>query len=272
MFKKVNAREKVVGWYSTGPKIRPTDLEINEKIRRYTPNPVMVIIDVNPQDDNEIPTTAYVAVENAPEAQSKSRMTFQHLTCEIGALEAEEVGVEHLLRNIRDNSQGTVTDRVNAKLTSLKALKKRIEDMHMYLSEVIKGTMPVNTEIVYNIQSMLNLCHDFKVKELAQAFAVKSNDAQLTIYVSQLIRSILALDRLINNKLENRELEAKLQGDKAKAEEAKHLEAERAKEKEKENKEKDKPKDGDKEKGKDGDKMETAPDKPGKPQDNAKRS
>ena len=26
MFKKVNAREKVLGWYSTGPKIRPADI------------------------------------------------------------------------------------------------------------------------------------------------------------------------------------------------------------------------------------------------------
>jgi len=84
----------------------------------------MVVIDVNPQDENEIPTTAYIAVENKPEEKSKSRMTFVHLPCEIGALEAEEVGVEHLLRNIRDTTQGTVADRVNAKLTSLKGLKK----------------------------------------------------------------------------------------------------------------------------------------------------
>lgn len=35
MLKKVNAREKLVGWYSTGPKIRPGDLKIDQLVRRY---------------------------------------------------------------------------------------------------------------------------------------------------------------------------------------------------------------------------------------------
>lgn len=30
MFRKVNARERIVGWYSTGPKIKPNDLSIHQ--------------------------------------------------------------------------------------------------------------------------------------------------------------------------------------------------------------------------------------------------
>jgi 26S proteasome regulatory subunit N8 len=51
-----------VGWYHSGPKLRPSDLEINELIKRYTPNPVLVVIDVQPKDIG-LPTDAYVAVE-----------------------------------------------------------------------------------------------------------------------------------------------------------------------------------------------------------------
>mmetsp|Transcript_27066 Transcript_27066/g.105338 ORF Transcript_27066/g.105338 Transcript_27066/m.105338 type:complete len:149 (+) Transcript_27066:155-601(+) len=40
MTRKVNAREQIVGWYSTGPKIRPSDLDINELLRNYCANPV----------------------------------------------------------------------------------------------------------------------------------------------------------------------------------------------------------------------------------------
>jgi proteasome lid subunit RPN8/RPN11 len=36
MFKKVNAREKLIGWYHSGPKLRASDLEINELFKRYT--------------------------------------------------------------------------------------------------------------------------------------------------------------------------------------------------------------------------------------------
>lgn len=62
MFKKVNAREKLIGWYHTGPKLRASDLEINELFKRYTPNPLLVIIDVQPKEVG-VPTDAYFAIE-----------------------------------------------------------------------------------------------------------------------------------------------------------------------------------------------------------------
>lgn len=72
MFRKVTAKEKVVGWYSTGPRIRPSDLEVNELFRKYTPNPVLVIIDVQPKEEFEIPTKSYVSIEEVKEVCKKS--------------------------------------------------------------------------------------------------------------------------------------------------------------------------------------------------------
>lgn len=80
MFKKVNgekmanfgagfsmitsrsARERMIGWYHSGPKLRASDLEINELFKRFIPRPVMVIVDVRPHAVG-IPTDAYFAVE-----------------------------------------------------------------------------------------------------------------------------------------------------------------------------------------------------------------
>jgi len=56
------AREKIVGWYHTGPKLHQNDVAINELIRRYCPNSVLVIIDAKPKDLG-LPTEAYRAVE-----------------------------------------------------------------------------------------------------------------------------------------------------------------------------------------------------------------
>uniref|UniRef100_A0A3Q4G2F8 Proteasome 26S subunit, non-ATPase 7 n=1 Tax=Neolamprologus brichardi TaxID=32507 RepID=A0A3Q4G2F8_NEOBR len=42
MFKKVNARERIVGWYHTGPKLHKNDIAINELIKRYCTNSVNV--------------------------------------------------------------------------------------------------------------------------------------------------------------------------------------------------------------------------------------
>ena len=69
MFKKVNAREKLIGWYHSGPKLRASDLEINELFKRYTPNPLLVIIDVQPKEVG-VPTDAYFAVEEIKDVRS----------------------------------------------------------------------------------------------------------------------------------------------------------------------------------------------------------
>ena len=109
MFKKVNASEKLIGWYSTGPKIKPGDLQIDALVRRYCANPVMVIVDVKPKALG-IPTEAYLAVEQIIEGQQQS-WTFEHVPSEIGASESEEVGVEHLLRDVKDMTISTLANR-----------------------------------------------------------------------------------------------------------------------------------------------------------------
>jgi len=51
-----------MGFYSSGPKIKESDIKIDELMRRFCPNPVFVLIDVRP-DVEGIPTTAYMSVE-----------------------------------------------------------------------------------------------------------------------------------------------------------------------------------------------------------------
>jgi len=142
MFKTVNARENVVGWYSTGPKLRPSDIDIHEVFKRYTPNPVLVVIDVQPKELG-IPTKGYVSTEEVQEDGS-SKMTFQHIPSEIGALEAEEVGVEHLLRDIKDTSISTLASQVHQKLLALRSLHSHVEEMHDYLGKVVEGKLSIN--------------------------------------------------------------------------------------------------------------------------------
>lgn len=201
MFKKVNAKEAVVGWYTSGTTIRPADLDIHELWRRYTPNPVFVVINAAPtSDDVGLPTKAYVTIEEVSKDGTHSVMAFQHIPSEIGAVEAEEVGVEHLLRDIHDTSISTVASKVNAKLLALKSLVAHLKDMHDYLDKVVEGKLPINHTIINQLQDMFNLLPNLNVEELVRSFAVKTNDMMLVIYLSSLIRSIIALHNLINNK------------------------------------------------------------------------
>ena len=42
----IAAREKVVGWYSTGPRLREADLDITELMTNYCDTPLLVICEV----------------------------------------------------------------------------------------------------------------------------------------------------------------------------------------------------------------------------------
>lgn len=199
MFRKVNARERIVGWYSTGPKIRAGDLDINELIRSYASSPVLVIIDVKPKDLG-LPTEAYLSVEEPQEDGVVSR-TFEHLPSEINAADAEEVGVGHLLRDIKDSTVSSLTGEISAKLAALKSLQSRLSELQAYLANVAEGNLPVNNEIMYKMQDVFNLLPGLNMPDLVSGFHTKTNDMMLVLYVSSLIRSIVALHDLIDNKI-----------------------------------------------------------------------
>jgi len=63
MMRKINGREKIIGWYSTGPDIKRSDIEINEILRRYNTSPVFVVIRVNDEEQISLPTEAYFTAE-----------------------------------------------------------------------------------------------------------------------------------------------------------------------------------------------------------------
>mmetsp|Transcript_12629 Transcript_12629/g.19483 ORF Transcript_12629/g.19483 Transcript_12629/m.19483 type:complete len:351 (-) Transcript_12629:119-1171(-) len=218
MFRKVHAKERVVGFYSTGPQIRSNDLRIFDLVKRFVPQgtitpPVFVIIDVRPGRES-IPTTAYRVVEevdsNVPAAGKKGdngggaaevRKTFAHVPSLIGAMEAEEVGVEHLLRDINDPTVSTVANLVKAKLSGLSTLTEKLVEMKDYLTAVSNGSMKPNSEIIANMQAIVNLLPNLNVEELVRSMLVKNNDMHMVIYLSALIRCVIALHDLVLNKI-----------------------------------------------------------------------
>ena len=207
MSKKISAKEKIVGWYSTGPKLRESDIDIHELFYAYAPEPVLVIVDVRAENAN-IPTSAFAAqIEVKEDGTEKQQKTFVHVPNSIEAFEAEEIGVEHLLRDVKDNTVSTLSTKVSEKLQSMRGLKARLEEIKSYMDKVVDGSLPMNHEIMGHLQNAFNLLPNLNLEEYVRGFNVSSNDAMLVIYLSSLIRSVIALHDLIKNKAENKERE-----------------------------------------------------------------
>ncbi len=110
MFKKVNGRESMVCGYHRRSKLHQNDIIINDLIGKYCSQSVLIIVDVKPKNIG-LPTEAYHAVEEIPDNGSPVAKTLEHVLSEIGPKEAEEVGVENLLRDIKDTTVGTLSQK-----------------------------------------------------------------------------------------------------------------------------------------------------------------
>ncbi|CAE6451825.1 unnamed protein product [Rhizoctonia solani] len=207
MFKKVNARERMIGWYHSGPKLRASDQEINDLFKQFIPRPVMVIVNVR-QMDESIPTDAYFAVEKIKDDGTETQKTFFHVPSAIEAEEAEEIGVEHLLRDIKDSTTTTLATRVSNQLASLRGLSARLREISAYLKRASQppgesGALPPNHQISYQLQDALSLLPDLDNPDTTRSFTTATNDQLLVVYLSSLVRAVIALHALVDNKAAN---------------------------------------------------------------------
>ncbi|SCU82534.1 LADA_0C06084g1_1 [Lachancea dasiensis] len=228
MCKKINAKEKLIGWYHSGPKLKAADLRINDVFKKYIParqaQPLLLIVDVQQQGVG-LPTTAYMAVEQVKDDGTSTEKTFLHLPSSIEAEEAEEIGVEHLLRDVRDQAAGGLSIKLTNQLKSLKGFQQKLADISAYLGKVSNRELPVNHIILGKLQDVFNLLPNLGVPDddemstsaegqltaaastLQKALAVKTNDELMVIYVTNLVRAIIAFDNLIENKIQNGKLQ-----------------------------------------------------------------
>jgi 26S proteasome regulatory subunit N8 len=235
MFRKVNAKERVVGFYSTGPQIRPNDLRIHDICQRFTHNkkltanspPVFSIIDIRP-DRQDLPVTSYKVAEELSAGQSVRR-TFAHVASRMGAMEAEEVGVEHLLRDVHDPTVSTVASLIQGKLAGLATLQDKLVECREYLEACVRDECKVNPEILANLQTILSLLPNLNTESLVRSMMIKTNDMHMAIYLAALIRTVIALHDLVNNKIRYGEDGTEDREDAEEAEEEKKDEEEKLK-------------------------------------------
>ncbi|KAK7238884.1 proteasome structural subunit [Aureococcus anophagefferens] len=149
-------------------------------------------------------------------ARKEIQRTFKHVSSMIGAYEAEEVGVEHLLRDVNDPTVSTLASQIKHKMAGLVALRSRLAEMKAYLEAVLAGKLPANNQIMYNSQMIFNLMPNLNVDALVSSMLVKTNDYHLAIYCAALVRCIIALHELVNNKITNKRLEEEAENPKPK--------------------------------------------------------
>lgn len=183
LFYKVNSKEKILGWYHSGPDLFANDLQITQSFLRHAEEPYLVVVDVK-STIKGIPVRVY-KLEND---------TFNHVFASIEAEEAEEVGVEHLIRDIKDDSYMPYFESFKDIKDSLNVYSNNLQIIIDELDNIINNNVPANETLIRSfkecLDSILKIKKDVRVNEMGN-------------YVGSVTKSFILVNDLIRNRKEN---------------------------------------------------------------------
>ncbi|OAG31831.1 26S proteasome regulatory subunit N8 [Nematocida displodere] len=155
LFSKVNTMETILGWYHTSTHLHPNDLQITQTFQSYTKDPILTIIDVENSQEGT-PVKCYRLERESRTSTDTTKFVFSHVPFEIEAEEAEEVGVEQLLEDIKDINIGDLGHKIARSTSALTELAKSLGLIEEYLGSVEAGEKAYDAETMDLLQELMN--------------------------------------------------------------------------------------------------------------------
>lgn len=184
---KVNPRERVVGWFSTGTDVSGSDALIHTFYTNEAPNPVHLVVDTSLQNDR-MAIKAFVSRALSLKGREVAR-EFQEVPCEVRAVEAERAGAEllgsELTEKLPSDGEGLAA--------SLAKLEAALGEAERYVGDVVDGRRAGSVAVGRQLAEAVAAVPHFAPDELARLVQDSQNDVLLTSYLAGLIRAHIAL-------------------------------------------------------------------------------
>lgn len=197
MHRRVLPHIKIVGWYSSGPTIQPNDMLLHLLVaNRFCPNPVYCVVNTDPGNKG-VPVLAYTTVQGREGAR---QLEFRNIPTHLGAEEAEEIGVEHLLRDLTDATITTLSTQIQTRQLSLQRLCQVLEQIECYLNDVANGVLPICEDVLEVLQELISLQPEIYAHKTSTEMIVHTNDQAITTFIAAVARCVGALHEVILNR------------------------------------------------------------------------
>ncbi|KAB5538717.1 hypothetical protein DKX38_016250 [Salix brachista] len=189
---KVNPKEVIVGWYSTGLGVTGGSALIHDFYSREVPNPIHLTVDTGFRN-GEGTIKAYVSV-NLSLGDRPLAAQFQEVPLDLRMVEAERIGFDVL--------KTTMVDKIPSDLEGMEISMQRllalIDDVYKYVDDVVEGhTAPDNnigrfiSDTVASLPKLSPPAFDKLVNDNVQ-------DHLLLLYLSSITRTQLSLAEKLN--------------------------------------------------------------------------
>ncbi|TBU05336.1 regulatory subunit of 26S proteasome [Hamiltosporidium magnivora] len=191
LLNKVDSSEKILGWYHSGPSLHKNDLDITKSFMRDLPNPLLVIVDVKAFNISE-QVQIFRLVDD--KSGKKNDKKFKYIPCVVEGEEAEEVGVEHLLKDIRDCSVSKYFTNVKDIKSSMEMYEKSLTVIVEYLQKVKNNEIRVDQKILRYLQKCLN-----EVPIVSE----DDDESKMALFTSLLANAVVKITDLVLSRKES---------------------------------------------------------------------
>ena len=189
--KKVNSRERIVGWWSTGTDVSGSDALIHNFYTNECMNPIHLILDTDVSQSGSVVKACVSRVLSIDGVQLAREL--QEVPCEVRTSEAERVVGDALLSETVES----LPTELEGLASSLKNLDQLVGAAREYVDAVLTGKIEGDIGLGRQIADALTAVPKMSSEDMAKAIRNNQNDILLTTYLSDLIRAQLALsDRL----------------------------------------------------------------------------
>ncbi|KAL6123598.1 hypothetical protein ACLB2K_076119 [Fragaria x ananassa] len=203
---KVNPKEVIVGWYSTGLGVTGCSVLIHDFYSREVPNPVHLIVDTG-FSNGEGAIKAYVssnlslslgelkqAVRPAGDHQLPLAAQFQEIPLDLRMVEAERVGFDILKK--------TMTDKLPTDLEGMEASMERllalIDDVYKYVDDVDEGRVAPDNNVGRFLWDAVESLPKLSPAVFDKLLNDSLQDNMLLLYLSSITRTQLTLAEKLN--------------------------------------------------------------------------
>ncbi|KAB1993285.1 hypothetical protein ES319_D13G019700v1 [Gossypium barbadense] len=189
---KVNPKEVIVGWYSTGLGVTGGSALIHDFYSREVPNPVHLTVDTGFRN-GEGTIKAYFSV-NLALGDRQLAAQFQEIPLDLRMVEAERLGFDIL--------KTTAVDKLPNDLEGMEVTMQRllalIDDVYKYVDDVVEGRVAADNSIGRFISDTVASLPKLSPSVFDKLVNDSLQDQLLLLYLSSITRTQLGLAEKLN--------------------------------------------------------------------------
>lgn len=197
MQKRVFPLTRVVGWYSSGPEIQPNDMLLHLLIAdKFCPNPVYCVVNTD-QNSKGVPVKAFTTIQAR---RGPRTLEFRNIPTHLKSEEVEEIGIEHLLRDVTDSTITNLSAQIQERELSLQHLSSILTQIEDYLADVANGSLPMSEDVLGVLQELIGLQPEIFMQKTSTAMNRYTNDQAISTFLAALGRLIGAIHVVVVNR------------------------------------------------------------------------